>query len=228
MIDIHSHILPELDDGSQSLEESLGLLETLKSQGVEKVVATPHFYPHMDNLDGFLACREESFARLPEREDLPQVILGAEVAYFNGISQTQEMKKLQIGDTGLLLVEMPFSPWTDYMVQDVCAIAAQTGLLPVLAHVNRYRSFGQLGRFGKTLLEQGVLFQCNADAFFTAFSRSWSLKGIEKGRLHFLGSDCHNLTLRPPLLEQAVAIIKEKLGEDALQAIAQREKSFFG
>ncbi len=226
MIDVHSHILPQLDDGSQSVEETLGLLEQLKQQGVTKVAATPHFYTHKDNLEAFLQCRAQSVAKLPQREDLPQVIVGAEVTYFNGISQSDEMKKLQIGDTGLLLIEMPFTNWTEYMVQDVCAVAGQLGLQPVLAHVNRYR--GQMNRFADTLLEQGVLFQCNADAFFSFFSRRWTLKQFAQGNIHFLGSDCHNLTTRPPMLGAAVKIVTEKLGEDILQSIAQREKAFFG
>ena len=224
MVDIHSHILPQLDDGSSSLEETLQLMGMLKEQGVETIVATPHFYAHMDNLDAFLACRQEAYNQIPQGEDLPPVILGAEVAYFNGMSQVQEITKLQLGDTGLLLVEMPFSPWSERIVQDVCALTAQTGLVPVLAHVNRYRS--QLGRYGKRLLEQGVLFQCNADAFTEFWSRRWALKQISQGKIHFLGSDCHNLTNRPPLLDFAKQTILNKLGQNALDTITTMENYF--
>ena len=226
MIDVHSHILPQIDDGSQSMEETLGMLEQLKQQGVTKVVATPHFYAHKDNLDAFLACRAQSVAKLPQRADLPQVIVGAEVAYFSGIGQSLEMKKLQIGDTGLLLIEMPFTNWTACMVQDICAVSDQLGLQPVLAHVNRYR--GQMNRFADILLEQGVLFQCNAEALFSFFSRRWTLKQFTRGSIHFLGSDCHNLATRPPMLADAVKIIKEELGEDVLQSIAHNQAQYFG
>lgn len=226
MIDVHSHILPQMDDGSASVEETLTLLSMLKSQGAEKVVATPHFYAHKDNLEPFLQRRGEAFAQIPQREDLPQVLLGAEVAYFNGISQSEAMGKLQLGDTGLLLIEMPFTPWTAYMVRDVCDIFVQRGLVPVIAHVNRYSS--QLRQFGQTLLSQGVLFQCNADAFSSFWGRRWALKQIAQGNIHFLGSDCHNLTTRPPLLATARQWIEKKLGQETLAGIARMEKEYFG
>lgn len=226
MIDVHSHILPQMDDGSASVEETLTLLSMLKSQGAEKVVATPHFYAHKDNLEPFLQRRAETFAQIPQREDLPQVLLGAEVAYFNGISQVEAIDQLHLGDTKLLLIEMPFTPWTAYMVRDVCDISVQRGLVPVIAHANRYPS--QLKQFAQTLLSQGVLFQCNADAFSSFWNRRWALKQIAEGNIHFLGSDCHNLTTRPPLLTTAKQWIEKKLGQEALAGIARMEKEYFG
>ena len=83
MIDIHSHILPGIDDGSQSVEESHALLALLREQGVETVVATPHFYADRNDPENFLRRRKEALARLDHGEtEMPRILLGAEVAYL--------------------------------------------------------------------------------------------------------------------------------------------------
>lgn len=227
MVDIHSHILPQMDDGSASVEETVALLRMLKEQGAETVVATPHFYAWKDTLESFLARRQESVSKLPQDRDLPKVCIGAEVAYFDAMSHSQELEKLQIGQTGLLLIEMPFTSWTDRMVQEICALPFQVGLQPVLAHVNRYQGRNQMKKYGKILLENGVYFQCNADVFTQKSGCRWALKQLKLGNLHFLGSDCHNLTDRPPLLAQAKERIVKKLSDAPLNRMALLEKKYF-
>lgn len=228
MVDIHTHILPQMDDGSSSVEETLQMLQQLRQQGVKTVVATPHFYPRSDNPKAFLARRTASVALLPAMEEaLPQILLGAEVGYFTGMSRSEELQDLQLGQTGLLLIEMPFDNWTDRIVQEVCEIPAKRGLQPVIAHVNRYRNKGQLGKYGQFLLREGILFQCNADAFDKLFSRNWTLKALRKGQIHFLGSDCHNCTARPPKIAAARRTILKKAGKAPLEQIARIEAEYF-
>lgn len=212
MVDLHSHILPGVDDGSQSPEESEALLQMLKDQGVQTVVATPHFYPRKDRVEAFLARRAEAAAKLSA-----PVLLGAEVAYFPGISHSKELARLTLGDTKLLLLEMPYGRWDDKMVQELCAFATQTGLTPVLAHVDRYPR--QIRRWGKLLLDSGVYFQCNAHAFLHWRRRGWALRRLKRGELHFLGSDTHNLKNRLPHMEAAAAIITKKLGSEPLETL---------
>ena len=89
MIDIHSHILPNIDDGSKSIEESVNLLSILNEQGITEVIATPHFYPHLDNLEEFSEQRQYQFEELSEAikdKNLPKIYLGCEILYFNGIA----------------------------------------------------------------------------------------------------------------------------------------------
>ncbi len=228
MVDIHTHILPQMDDGSSSVEETMQMLRQLAQQGVKTVVATPHFYPRKDNPKAFLARREESVALLPAMDEtLPKILLGAEVAYFTGMSRSEELEKLQLGQTGLLLIEMPFDNWTDRIVQEVCEIPAKRGLQPVIAHVNRYRHRRQLGKYAQVLLREGVLFQCNADAFDKLFNRIWTVKALKNGQIHFLGSDCHNCTTRPPKIAVARKKILEAAGNAPLEQIAQTEAEYF-
>lgn len=212
MIDLHSHILPQMDDGSQSPEESAVLLELLRQQGVTTVAATPHFYATDETPQAFLKRREEAAAKLlPAAEGQPQILMGAEVAYFSGIGNCEDIIPLQIGNTKLILIEMPFCTWSPRVVEEICKIPMQLGLIPVLAHVNRYRHRGQFPTYMHTLSESGVLFQCNTEAFQSIAGRRWAVRLLKNGSLHFLGSDCHDLSRRPPQLLHATHIIKKRL-----------------
>lgn len=224
MIDLHTHILPKMDDGSQSVEETQKLLELLRSQGVTKVCATSHFYPEREAPEDFLRRRQASLELLPQalRDSL---LIGAEVAYFPGIGSCDTIRSLQLGNTGLLLVEMPFRAWNDRIIADICAIPGHLGLTPVLAHVDRYRMRSQFPKYCKALLNNDVLFQCNADAFERGPGCRWALKQIKKGYIHFLGSDSHNLTTRPPKLDIALAAITKKLGFDAINYLEETANS---
>ena len=221
MIDLHSHILPEMDDGSKDAEMSHKMLDEMAAQGVKTVAATPHFYATRDLPEAFLERRAKAVERLGElRPDAPRVILGAEVAYFDAMGRSGAvLEQLQLGDSGLLLIEMPFAPWNERMVREVCDLPLQTGLTPVLAHVDRYRTREQLPRHMERLLGCGVLFQCNAEAFLRFGSRGWALKLVRDGCIHFLGSDAHNLTARKPNLGEAARVIEKKLGRDTLEEL---------
>jgi len=96
IIDFHAHILPRADHGSDSLETTKKQLLYLKRCGVCTVVATPHFYPQRDNVDTFLKRREESWCRLKSEitEDMPRVLLGAEVLVCSGIDHMPGIERL--------------------------------------------------------------------------------------------------------------------------------------
>jgi protein-tyrosine phosphatase len=216
MIDLHSHILPGMDDGSKNVEESQALLDLLKAQGVTTVAATPHFYPHRETPEDFLQRRAACAEALGDTE-LP-LILGAEVAYFSDMSRSAALPQLALGNTGFLLVEMPFKPWSQRIIRDICDISIRQCLIPVLAHVDRYRGREQFPKYAQELLEHDVLFQCNAEVFATFTGRLWAMKQLRRGYIHFLGSDCHNLAQRRPKLDIAAAAISGKLGSEGLNA----------
>lgn len=197
MTDIHSHLLPQLDDGSRSVEESLELLRALAAQGIDRVAATPHFYPDETSPEDFLARRAASAARLEAvwTPELPRIILGAEVYCFEGIARAA-VEDLRIQGTELLLLEMPFRAWTGRMVDEVLDLNARRGVRVLLAHIERYLRF-QKQEVWDTLLEAGVLFQSNASFFLDWRTRRKALRMLKGGRIHLLGSDCHNMTARP-------------------------------
>ena len=232
IIDFHSHILPGIDDGSASLKESIAMLKMAAAQGIEHVVATPHFYPQYDTPERFLTRRNEAEARLRERMErypgLPKLTVGAEVYFFSGIQYTDVLAGLTIGKNNCILIEMPDSPWSDSMYRELEQIQVRRGLIPVIAHVDRYiRPFHTHG-IPKRLEELPVLVQANASFFLRNSTRRMALQMLRRDQIHLLGSDCHNMTTRPPNLSEAVQVIGQHLGAGALRRIASYQADALG
>lgn len=220
MIDFHTHILPYMDDGSASVEESLKMLAELKRQKVTKVVASSHYYVTERSPNRFL---DKRFWALEQLEDaLPrnsvQIYLGAEVLYYPGISRMQALPELCVEGTDLLLLEMPFGDWTEYMVREVEELACSGSFTVLLAHIERYLSRHN-APFWDQLLSDGVLMQSNADFFLSFRTRRKALRMLEDGRIHVLGSDCHNMSSRPPHMAEAARTIRERLDSNVLKEI---------
>lgn len=227
MIDFHSHILPGIDDGSKNADESLRMLNLLKGQGVSKVVATPHFYANHNSVEDFLRKRENAFSKLSHilNEDVPEIILGAEVKYYEGISRLDNLSKLCIGKSKLLLLEMSMKRWTEYTLREVREISNSGNVIIVLAHIERYLGFQPKGTI-EELVENGIFIQSNADFFIDMRTRRKALKLLNNGLIHFIGSDCHNLDSRAPRIDEAISYIKRKSGEDLLSQIKSLGERF--
>ena len=224
MLDFHTHILPGIDDGSRSVDESVKMLERMQKQGIETIVATPHFYANDESVDDFLARRDAALGALRERSPSgPDILLGAEVRYYEGISRMPDLKKLRIQNSRLLLIEMPFRPWTEYAVREVIDIACQGRITPVIAHVERYLFLQKKG-VAIRLLESGVLFQANSSFLMGWRQRRRAMGMIQKGQIHFIGSDCHNLTDRPPNAAEAFSLIEKRLGTSFATAMIDYER----
>ena len=101
MIDWHSHILPNMDDGSHSVDESRSMLQSLKEQGIETVIATPHFDADSESVDTFLERRCAAYQLLREIciSNSQQLLCGAEVRYYPGISKLIGLERLSIEST---------------------------------------------------------------------------------------------------------------------------------
>lgn len=228
--DFHTHILPGIDDGSSSVEESIALLKKEAEQGIKRVVATPHFYANYDSPEKFLKKRAEAKALLDEEmkkyEGLPEVVLGAEVYFFHGISDCEFLPQLTIGDKSFILIEMPMAPWSDSMLAEIKAIYTEHGITPIIAHLDRYIAPFKTFGLPKKLEELPVLIQANAGFFLHGgLTSSMAFKMLKKDRLHLLGSDCHNMAKRPPRIGEAKEAILKKLGEDVLLRIENYAKS---
>ena len=214
MIDWHSHVLPQMDDGSKSVEESLTMLKMQSEQGVDTVIATPHFYANDESVESFLQRRREAYEKIEPSlsEELPRVLLGAEVAYYSGISRMEDLSKLCIEGTKLLLLEMPFSKWTDYVIKEVRELALQRRVVIILAHIERYLGFQSVSVFEK-LLECGVIMQVNASFFCRFSTKRNAIKLLNSGIVRLVGSDAHNLSVRPPKLFEAYRYIEKNLSK---------------
>lgn len=228
-VDFHSHILPRMDDGSRSVEESLAMLRLLTSQGVREVILTPHFYPQHTTPQRFLEKRDRCEAILREgiagEEGLPDLRCGAEVYFYPQMSHSEALRDLAIQGTDCLMVEMPFCVWTDRMYEELEGIHRNLGLTPIVAHVDRY-----LGRFWdhgipRRLADMPVLVQANAECFLEG---SRGIRLLKRHQIQLLGSDCHNMTSRKPNLGPAAEVIARKLGMDALRCIRENERRVLG
>ena len=138
MIDWHTHILPGMDDGSRDVAESISLIKMQVSQGIDTVVATPHFYANDETINSFLDRRKKSLELLKSElpDTSPKILLGAEVRYYQGISRMADLNALRIENSKLILLEMPISTWTEYMIRELIEISGKSEVKIVLAHVD--------------------------------------------------------------------------------------------
>lgn len=230
MIDFHSHILPKIDDGSSSINESLEMLTLTKQQGISHMVATPHFYASDTNPTDFIFKRNRAYQSLNtavEGRALPKIIPGAEVSYFEGISDCEELNSLRILGTSLIMIEMPMCRWSERMLSELSAIYEKSGLIPLIAHVDRYIKLLRDKKIIEKLSGIPVLIQANASFFIDKKSSRLALSMLSKEKIHFLGSDCHNTVSRRPNLGNAIEIINGKLGNEAIQRITANERLVF-
>lgn len=225
--DFHSHILPGVDDGSKSLEESISLLRMEAEQGIPHVVATPHFYARHDTPEKFLKRRTKAEELLREEmakhSGFPRVSVGAEVAYFRGISESDVLPQLVVPGGKYILLEMPSGPWPESICRELERIRGIWGITPVIAHAERCCVPFKTRRFLQQLSELPVLIQADAEFFLNKVTARMAMTMLKSNQIHLLGSDCHNLTDRKPNLGAAAERIRRKLGQDALSRICEYE-----
>lgn len=229
VVDFHSHILPGVDDGSKSTDESVQMLQMEFAQGIKSVVATPHFYPQYDQLQKFLERRSWAVEHLKEKtcdmQNLPQIYIGAEVHFFQGISNCDELSLLTIDGRKHILIEMPQTTWTEEMYRQLERIYSKQSLYPILAHIDRYLGGFRASKVLERLADLPVLIQANAEFFLNKRTEKTAMRMLQNGQIQLLGSDCHNLTDRKPNLEEALKKIKKRLDPDVIAQINHCEQT---
>jgi len=227
VVDFHTHILPRMDDGSRSTECSLEMLRMEAEQGIERLILTPHFYANHDSPRSFLERRNHAEKALREAikdTKCPQLIMGAEVRYFEGMSDSEHLSELSVQGTNCILVELPMRHWDERMLLELGSIYPKHKIYPVVAHLDRYTGFFNAEEVFERISRLPVKIQVNSGFFIRRISRKKALKLLENGKIHLLGSDCHNTNVRTPNLGTALNIIKRELGESAVQYINSNEK----
>jgi len=221
MIDFHTHILPGIDDGSQDIRTTEEMLEEEKRQGVTLICATPHFYAHRMSFDEFLENRKAAADMTAEllcsRPELPDILTGAEVYYFQGIGKASRTKELCVTGTDTILVEMPFAQWNEDVLRDMEALIYKQHLDVVVAHIERYYEFQKNKNIWDAVFDLPLTRQVNAGSFLKGWSRSRFVTKVLKAHPDTLvGTDCHNMDSRRPNLEDARSVISKKLGAGAM------------
>lgn len=216
MIDIHTHILPCVDDGSSDVEETLEMLKVMAESGVKKVVATPHFYPDTMTVDGFLKNRQCAFEKIKDK--IPEgieVVLGAEVMIDYDMHK-EDITKLVIDGTDYLLIEMPYGNWDPWVFDEIFKISAKHGVNIIIAHIDRYVNIARKEDINN-IFKLDLKYQVNVDNLGGLFKVSPAVKMLKSEAVHFIGSDCHNMTTRKPDLANFVKKLKSKVGESVVK-----------
>ena len=220
IVDFHTHILPAVDDGSQSISESVKMLNAMGDQGVDCIIATPHFYANRIGLNDFLSNRERAYHEIVAQglTDIPTMKCGAEVSFFKGIGRSEMLDALCIDNTKLMLLEMPFQNWTAQEYEEVQRIMDK-GITPILAHTERYYYFQRNKSAFQEIIQLPLYIQINSEAFMSFRMRQVAFRIIASGKMILLGSDCHNMHERCPNLTAGRKELLKKYGASFLSEV---------
>lgn len=209
----HCHILPQIDDGSRSVEMSLKMIGMMRAQGVNEIFATPHFYAHREkDIASYLAKRQAALQKLVDADaSNASIRLGAEVAIEHGISQMKGIEQLRLGDTDYILLELPYGSFSHWQLEEINEIACEYGLTPIIAHIHRYLDDYSRDEMNEVLRTDAV-FQINNEAFGNHKEKKFVKSLIRDGYPYLFGSDAHDLDDRRPNWD----LLKKKVRQDVL------------
>ena len=188
IVDFHSHILPKVDHGSDSLEMSLAQLAIAEKYSVNRIVATPHFYPNLHTVSTFEEIRDNAVAQLKAAalHNVPEIKLGAEVLICEGIERFPDLNKLCFQNTKYIMLELPFFGFSESFAISTGEIQ-DMGYKVILAHADRYSK-----DIIDVMLAYGISgIQINAESLFSPFKRKNIRKWMSDGLVCALGSDIH-------------------------------------
>lgn len=217
-IDMHNHILPGVDDGSRSNEQSLHMLELAYQEGFRTIVVTPHYQEGIyTNSIEFVMDRLGQLRKVLYDNNLDiKLLLGCEIFNSHGIIDLLHKGHLPtIADTRYVLIE--FMPSADYRyIKDSLYLLQLEGYRPILAHVERYSELRKDFDRIKDLVDMGILFQINAMSIDGSSGRTisnFTHKLLKKRYVHLVATDCHSDVTRSPRITKAANIIIKKYGE---------------
>lgn len=224
MVDIHSHILPQVDDGSHSLEESVEMCRASADDGVSVMVATPHAHDGVHKTHDPEFLRQKVAGLNAELGGNPKIVLGCELRFTHAlvkqICETHTAPTIAGGPYAL--VEFPHAvvpPGSEHPLFELMS----NQITPIIAHPERnIMLMSEPERF-YDLISIGVLGQMDTGSITGQFGRKVQQAArvmLENGLIHFIASDCHNTRNRLPGMSAAVTATAEVVGEEYAQAIA--------
>ena len=227
ILDAHSHILPMLDDGAKSVRESELLLRQLSKQGADAVIATPHYYNGKYDFADYYKKAVSAYDRARRYSAVGDLFLGFEVKYFTGMTDFSHLRKLTLGGSGYLLLELDWGGITDKAVSEIAAMYDKTGIMPILAHIERYSFYTNYGKALKLIEDGKVLAQLNADSLLFGVNRGEAERLAKNGYYSLLGSDTHSLLGRPPHIAEFFAAAPRIIGQQSIENIISFSKKLY-
>lgn len=224
LVEMHCHILPGIDDGSQDIETSLKMIAKLQAQGAKKILLTPHYYSDEIYLDDFLRMREKAYNALVKElpAGSPTLIPAAEVYISEYLFRNKSLDELKIGNTNYILLEHPFSSsFSPGSYDRLMNLYCDYGVKPVLAHIERYKALMDDVDKLEAYIDMGCLTQVNISSFVDAPKKIKKklFNLLDTGHIHLIGSDAHNLDTRPPEFKDGVNEIIKKSGKEAIDVL---------
>ena len=223
-IDIHSHVLPAVDDGSANLEMSLEMLRIAVRDGISQMILTPHDKPWHKNRDR--SEMDDEIGRLQERvqkEALDiRLYAGSELYYRNGLTEELDAGKAgTLANSHYVLVE--FDPLADYdYIRNGVYALLMGGYYPIIAHVERYKNICSKRDRAVDLVRLGCFMQVNAGSIMGRYgfgAKQFVKKMLKQDLIHFVATDAHDLERRGPYLSSCAGYIKKKYGESSAKRL---------
>lgn len=224
MIDIHSHIIFDVDDGPKTPEDSRALLQYAYDQGVRTIVSTSH------RRKGMFETPEEKIATnfrqvqeiAKEVADDLTILYGAEIYFTSDILDKLDQKIIPtLGGTSYALIEFSMTtPWKE--IHKGLSDVLRLGITPVVAHIERYHALENEEKKVQDLINMGCYIQINSSSVLKPklfgekykFMKKRAQYFLDRDLVHFVASDMHNLDARPPYMEEAYKIIQKKYGRE--------------
>lgn len=218
-IDIHNHILAEVDDGSTSLGMSLEMLDIAYKEGIRAIIATPHYHPgkSMIEYDKLLKKFDELKQAAKNIHTDMKLYLGREIYYTSDVVEAIEKgTKLTMEGDKYILVE--YSPRTDYnYIRMSINNLIQEGLIPIVAHVERYECMIQDIDRVEELREMGAAIQVNASSILGHVgreSKKYTKKLLKNGLVDVVATDAHSAGTRAPRISECAEYLVKKFGQE--------------
>lgn len=231
-LDVHSHILPAMDDGARDTDTSVKMLEALAADKVDAVFLSSHYYPHREPISSFVARRDEAYRKLCEatagRTDLPRTVLGAEV-YFHTSLLEKDLSPLCFGKSDLLMLELPFVRMTKGTLSLLRDFLAWCPQRIMIAHLERYFSYNKPEDIMSLVQENELLCHVSCSSFFDSghFEKKRLMRYAREGAFPLMGTDAHNLTDRKPEFGRAEKFLREQLGDDYVEEMFDLSDAIF-
>lgn len=223
-IDIHSHIIPGVDDGAENFEESMDMIETAYQEGIRVMIATPHYgkWNPDYNKEYAIGRFRELCSRVKVVHPDMKLFFGNEIYYGTGVvDDLRNGRAMTLGGTDYALVE--FSPEAEYQkIYDGLREFINAGYRPVLAHAERYRCLRNDLKGMKAVIDMGVCIQINAGTFLGKLfgkQTSWAKRLLDERMVHFIASDCHNAGSRKPVMKTAVEEMMRVAWDDIVEDV---------
>jgi len=216
IIDIHSHILPGIDDGAKNMQETIDMIHMAVEEGIDAVIATPHYEvgAGFEAMERYQEVYEEVLQYITDHQIPLQLYQGNEIYYSGSIPELLQQGRIRtMNESRYILVE--FAPGTEYTsMKRAFSMLLYAGYWPILAHAERYMTLRKLNRV-EEIVRMGVCIQLNTSAITGRDGlqiKRYCHKLLKNGLVHVIGTDAHGSRHRRPEMKECVIYLDKKIG----------------